>query len=757
MIIVDFIFILEYNHIYKGKKMILRCSHKHRRQDSRASLELESWMVIMKIPVMIQMQNGENGVAALGTMLGYYKCFVPIEELREVCVVSRNGSSPADIAKAAGHYGLDATVKRMTAEELPNQEFPLMIQWKRRYYALIKSVRGNIVTVADPARGIYKLEMNKLKELFTGTVIFFEKNSSFQAGGRRESLLSLVGKRIQPLIRTLILLSFFTIACVLLNLAMVRQQKEVLDGPMGNADPAKRAAGLGIIALYVLLMIIYVAASISKTWLLSRTSRRVSAKSGSGLFKKIFHLPLSFFEIISGWEVISRIENNIKLDYSIMNSLVPRVIDVVMCLIYIGILFFYNYFIAGVCLAIVLVSFMISLAIQDQSAIAARSMTTFSNSVNASLLNGMNMIDTIQSTGAERDFYNIWYDSQVKYNESRKTQILFSAFSTLNTNLSGNILQAVQLFMGAYFVVHGSFTLGSMALFQGVLGSMITSVNNCISTLDMLQTMRTNIERVNDINKRESKAVIPLRDEDKANALKLSGRLSAKNLCYRYNKGDERAIDNVSIEVNPGEMVAIVGATGCGKSTLLKVLAGLYDAESGEILYDGKQRSEIPDVIFHSSVSTVDQESVMFEDSIYNNIRMWDSTIENIEIVLAARDAQIHGRISREPKGYGAVIKENGRNFSGGELQRLELARALAHEPTLLLLDEFTSALDALTEDRAMKALKDKGTTCVIVAHRLSTIVDCDRIYVMDHGRIVQTGTHKELYNQEGLYKTLIG
>ena len=226
---------------------------------------------------------------------------------------------------------------------------------------------------------------------------------------------------------------------------------------------------------------------------------------------------------------------------------------------------------------------------------------------------------------------------------------------------------------------------------------------------------------------------------------------------YRYNPGDDLAIDDVSMEVTPGQIVAIVGGTGCGKSTLLKLMADLYKPESGEILYSGLRREEIPDVVFHSSIMAVDQESVVFEDSVYSNIRMWDSTIEDYEIYLAARDAQIHDRIMRDPAGYATEILENGRNFSGGELQRLELARALAHEPTVLFLDEFTSALDALTESKVIQAIRDKRTTCVIVAHRLSTIVDCDRIYVMDKGKIVQEGTHSELYRQEGLYRQLIG
>ena len=711
----------------------------------------------MKIPVTIQMQSSENAATALCMMLGCYKRFVPISEMREVCISSRNGSSPQQVADAAQTYGLEASIETMTIDQLKEQRFPVMIQWKRRYYCLIASIHRNIVTVVDPAQGSYRITLEKLATLFTGTVIRFQKSSSFRPGGKQESIFSLIKDRLKPLRRPMIILLIFTALCIVLNVVMMNLEKLIVDQHMGSDIPGAFHGADFLLILYIVLMILYAVFSILKTRSVNSSSRIVSAVSGSQLFRKIFRQPLRFFEQFSAFELMARIENNITLDNSILKSVVPRAIDAGMSIFYMVYLFQYNAIIATVCVVILVLSILISLWIQEKNSIASKSIITSGNHVNSYLLNGMNMIDTIQAGGLERSFYNLWYRSQVTYNNNRLTQVRYTAFSNMVSFLSRNILQTAMLFMGAYFVVHGNFTLGGMSLFQGILGNMINSVNNCIGSMDMLQSMRTNIERVNDINNRSELARIPIKDADYETVDKLPGCLSAKDICYRYNPGDPLALDHVSIEVEEGQMIAIVGSTGCGKSTLLKILADLYHAESGEILYAGKKRSEIPDVVFHSSVSTVDQEAVMFEDSIYNNIKMWDSTIQNYEVILAARDAQIHDRITKERKNYSAMMKENGRNFSGGELQRFELARALAHEPTLLFLDEFTSALDALTEDKAIHALRDKGTTCIIVAHRLSTIVDCDRIYVMDHGKIIQQGTHEELYAQEGLYRTLVG
>ena len=710
----------------------------------------------MKIPVVIQMRPGENGAAALSMMLGYYRKFVPMEEIREVCVSSRNGSSPQQMADAAEAYGLEAEILTPEMEELIKMKLPVLVSWRRRYWCVLTGERGGIVSIVDPANGEIKMTLEKFTNLYNGTVIKLKKGKDFVPGGRRESLFSLIKGRTKYLRRPMIILMLLTLLSIFLNIGMVKLQKNILDTYLGGVGGETLTTGYIVLGIYLLALAAYFISNLSKTSLVNSSSRDMSALSGSRLFKKMFDQPLKFFEQYSAGELMSRIENNINLDNSIMRSLVPRGIDAVMTVVYLITLMRYNFIMALVCLGIILVDLAITLWVQEENAIASRSMTTSGNVLNTAVLNGMSMIETIKSTGSERSFYNMWKDSMVRATEGKLRTQKIGAVISLISSIQGFLLQGVQLFLGAYFVLHGSFTLGSMALFQGILNNMISSMNNCMTSVNTLQTMRTNIERVNDIMNRDSRTPIPLPESDFETTDKLGGHLVAHDICYRYNKGDDLAIDHVSLEVEPGQMVAIVGKTGCGKSTILKILADLYSADSGEVLYSGKHRNEIPDVVFHSSVMTVDQDSMMFEDSVYNNIRMWDSTIENYEVVLAARDAQIHERILRNKKDYGSMVAENGRNYSGGELQRLELARALAHEPTLLFLDEFTSALDALTEDRVIRSIRDKGTTCIIVAHRLSTIVDCDCIYVMDMGKVVQKGTHEELYAQEGLYRELI-
>ncbi len=709
----------------------------------------------MKIPVTIQMQPGENGAAALCMILGYYKRYIPLSEMREKCICSRNGISPEQLIDAAGKYDLEGETREIPASDLSGH-LPVLVLWKKKYYAIIESITNDMVTVADPAKGEYRISRRKFEEVYSGKAIILKKKSTFKPGGRKTSLLSLISGRLKVLRRPMLRLAILTLAVVGINLIIVENNKEIIDIYLKQIDFNKKLEGFMFVNINVFLLLLSTILSLSKTRLVNRSSRDMSARSGSALFKKMFAQPMRFYEQHSSGDLMSRIQNNISVDNSIMQSLVPRVIDVIMTFVYIFRLLGQQSFLAGICLLIVVSDLLFSLRIQEKNAIAARSMSTNTGILNTSVLNGINMIDTIKCTGSERAFFNIWHDSQSGVNDSKRTGQIINAMSTLITGIHGYALQAVQLFLGAYFVTRGEMTLGAMALFQSILGSMKNSLSNCMSSVNTLQTMRTNIERVNDIVDRPVRQEITLPESEYENVDKLDGEIVVNNVTFRYNPGDEPALKNVSIRADKGQMIALVGKTGCGKSTLLKIIADLYQAQSGQILYSGIERKDIPDIVFHSSLITVDQEIMMFEDSVNNNIRMWDSTIEDYEVAIATKDAQIGKRISESPKGFNTMIEENGRNFSGGELQRLELARALSHEPTILLLDEFTSALDALTEDRVIKAIREKGTTCIIVAHRLSTIVDCDRIYVLDRGEVVQQGTHSELYGEEGLYRELV-
>ncbi|MBO7703020.1 MAG: ATP-binding cassette domain-containing protein [Solobacterium sp.] len=724
----------------------------------------------MKIPIRIQMTPGENGAVALYMMLGYYGRYVTMEELRTVCVISRNGSSPEQIIDAAKHYGLEGEVRKISAEELVNCPLPIMVLWKKRYYALVTKFRGDMVTVADPAKGEYRITFDKFKKVYSGTAIELKKGAAFEPGGTKESLFSLVAPRLRTLTKPIILLAAFSFLGVWLDLALSRTIKSFMDVSVGRASEytgvlkwltevlnSDNPTTSGIIVLFLMyfLALVILVFTMQKNQVINDTSRKLSAKSGSSLFKQILNQPLPFFEQFSVGELSGRIEANSSLDNSLVQSLAPRLINTFMTVFYFVLLLSYNRVITFLCVGIELLNTVIMLKLQERSTIISRSMATSSNALNSSVLNGMNMIETIKSTGSEKSFFNLWYQSQQTCNETRLNSYTLNRVSTLVSNVHSYLLSAIQLFLGAYFIAQGKFTLGTLSMFQSVLGHMRSSMSSALSSVNSLQTMRTSIERVNDITNRPVREEIPMKDGEVYD--KLDGHIEVRKVSYRYNAGDDLAIDDVSLEVKPGEMVAIVGSTGCGKSTLLKLMADMYRPESGEILYSGLKRSEIPDVVFHASITTVDQDAVVFEESVYENIRMWDETIEDYEVYLASRDAQIHKRIMSDRDGYSVKIRENGSNFSGGELQRLELARALSHEPTMLFLDEFTSALDALTEDKVIRSIRDKRTTCVIVAHRLSTIVDCDQIFVMDKGKIVEQGTHRELFAQNGLYHKLVG
>jgi ABC-type bacteriocin/lantibiotic exporter with double-glycine peptidase domain len=306
-------------------------------------------------------------------------------------------------------------------------------------------------------------------------------------------------------------------------------------------------------------------------------------------------------------------------------------------------------------------------------------------------------------------------------------------------------------------VIRGDFTLGAILTFQGLFSALMAPAMDIIGSGQKIQEMRSDMERLEDVMQYPDDEYFS--DEDAADGLvyeKLGGRVELKDVTFGYSRLGSPLIESFSMSMEPGSRVAFVGTSGCGKSTLSKLISGLYKPWSGEILFDGKPISEIDRTVFTSSVAVVDQDIILFEDTIDDNIRMWNDTLKGFEVTLAAKDAHIYDDIMAREGGFYGTLTEGGKDLSGGQRQRIEIARVLAQDPSIIIMDEATSALDARTEYEVVKAIKDRGITCIVIAHRLSTIRDCDEIIVLDKGKVVERGTHEELYAKGGVYAELI-
>ena len=720
----------------------------------------------MKIQTVIQPNPGENAIAAIATMLSYYGCFLPVSELRPYNVTSRGGSTPDQVRDMAARFGLETEIIEADMDSLSKMRFPVVARWKKHYYCIVSKIRNGVVYISDPAMGEYTMTADNFKGKYMGTVLVMKPGDGFRKGGKRPSLYSLINGRLEGFTRPLMLLGILNILAVGLNLLLVRATRIMLDVaekgtlPKDWFDDAMlkqpvlegdmyRALVVSMSVVLILMTIV----NIFKTLLIYDTAFSVSAGSGSRLFRTILYQPLQFFEQFRTGELIQRMEDNAKLDLSLVRTIVPRLIDFVMTAVYFILMLRYHWKVALMCVSVEVLYLAVSMMYKGRIAMQARGRAVSTGNMNTSLLNGLNTIETIKTGGFERMYFSGWRKTQLEFDANRINAAGVNAVTGAFDSIHNLLSQAVLLFAGAYFMISGDFTFGIMAALQSVLAGFRGAFSNCVNMANKLQETRTDIERIDDVLKRDT---IPERPLDTSEPDKLPGTIEVKDLAYRYQEGEPLALEDINFTADQGQLIAIVGRSGCGKSTLLKCLLSVYEPESGEIRYGGCTRAEIPDIVFRSTVTAVDQEFVVFEDSISNNLKMWDSTVEDYEMILAARDAHIHDRITKEKDGYYSRMIENGRNFSGGELQRMELARALSAEPTILLLDEFTSALDAITEAEVFKSIREKGTTCVIVAHRLSTVSLCDHILVMDGGRIVQSGTHEELYKTKGLYRQLL-
>ena len=705
---------------------------------------------LAKVPQVMQMEVVECGAASLTMILAHYGKWLPLEEVRAACGVSRDGSSAKMILQAARNYGLDAKGFRMSPEALEGKQ-PAIIHWNFEHFVVFRGFdRKGRACINDPGIGPVKWPMEEFRKHYTGVCLTFEPTEKFEKGGQQTSILSYMKKNLNGVSEAFWLTFSFALMGAFVALLSPLFTRIFLDEILSgkNADWVKWFfIGMGALAVFQFFVLL----------LQSRYTKRVAGalalKSNKDYLRHMLRLPMSYFAMRHVGDLQQRMHLNQEITNSLIEVLAPQVINIGLLVLYLFLMFSYSFWLtiigfvaAGVNLAIV--HYFANLRIN-----LIRSMEQSEGQYFSATISCIDNMESIKAAGAETGFFKYWSGLWAhKFNVNANADKQQAQMALLPV-MANALCSVAVLVLGAYLILQGDLTVGMLMAFQGFMGSFLAPVNELVNGSQKIVEMRSQMERVEDVMKypedhRES--------EKEILQGKLGGLLEMKHVTFGYSPIQPPLIEDFNLRVEPGHSVALVGPSGCGKSTLAKLISGLYKPWSGEILFDGRPIESIPNEELTNSVAVIDQNVVLFDDTIAQNIRMWDPSIEDFTLMMACNDAEIRADIVSRPEGFDTKIVKGGQNFSGGQRQRFEIATALAREPIVLIMDEATSALDPKTEDEVMKRIRRMGPTQVIVAHRLSTIRDCDEIIVMDQGKILQRGRHEELMAQEGFYQKLM-
>ena len=724
----------------------------------------------LKTPTILQMEAVECGAAALGKILAYHGKWVPLEELRAECGVSRDGSKANNVLKAARRYGLIAKGFRKEIEGLREHPLPMILFWNFNHFVVLEGFKGGYYYINDPAQGPRKVTQEDFDQSFTGVVLTFEKGEEFQKGGHKPNILKALYNRLGRVKAALIYVFLASLFLVIPGILIPSFFKIFVDNILvkqmeGWIQPLLLAILLTAVVRYLL------------TWLqqhyLLRAEAKMALTSSARFFQHVFRLPMDFFAQRFGGEIGNRVQLNDSVARLLSGDLATAFLNLIMILFYAVVLFVYDIWLTLIGIFIAIINLVALRMVGRKRADLYKRMLQDHGKLMGTTMSGLQMIETLKASGAESDFFSKWSGYHAKVLNGM--QRLGLATNTLNVvpPVLMALNAAVILTVGGFRVMDGHMTMGMLVAFQALMSTFLQPVNEMVSLGGKLQTVSGDMARLDDVfNYPQDRAfnaapqqVQPLPGTEKAessapaflqNRHKLSGEVELRNISFGYSKLEPPLIQNFSLQLSPGGRVALVGGSGSGKSTIAKIVSGLYPPWDGEILFDGVPREQISRRLLTNSIAMVDQDIFLFEGTLRENLTMWDRTIPEKQVILAAKDAHIHEDLAARAGGYDSKLAEGGGNFSGGQRQRIEIARALTINPSILILDEATSALDPATEKIIDDNLRRRGCTCIIVAHRLSTIRDCDEIIVLDRGKVAQRGPHDRLIREEGHYKQLI-
>lgn len=722
---------------------------------SKTTLKAPVKAGVAKVPVIMQMEALECGAACLAMILAYYQKWIPLEQVRLDCGVSRDGSNMKNVFLAGQHYGLNVHGYRMEPEGLKeNGTFPCIIHWEFNHFVVLDGFKNGKAVLNDPARGIVQIPMERFDESFTGLVLTFEPGEGFVPSGKRRSTLEFARKRLTgaaPAVVFVVLTSIITYLFGVINPVLSRIFFDRL--LTGKAPSWLYPFLMVMVGLAVFQLIVQWAQIVYNL----KINGKMAIEGNAGYMWKILRLPMDFFSQRMTGDIMQRQGTNASIASTLVQTVAPLALNTIMMIFYLAVMLRYSVLLTLVGVASLAINLFVARYLAEKRVNLTRVQMRDMGKLASATMAGISQTETIRAAGAEAGFFRRWSGYQASVNTQQVKFDTLSARIGLIPEFISAASGYVVLFLGVILAMNKQFTMGMIVTFQGLLTAFMGPAMTLVDAGQTIQEMRTEMERVEDVmNYPDDPALMNGADSGETNFAKLKGEVELKHVTFGYSRLGEPTVTDFSMHLKPGSRVAIVGASGCGKSTVSKLITGLYQPWAGEILFDGRPANTIPRSVFTGSVAMVDQEIVLFEDTIANNIRMWDESIEDFEVILAARDAQIHDDILQRPGGYQGRLIENGRDLSGGQRQRLEIARVLAQDPSIVILDEATSALDAKTEYELVKAVKDRGITCIVVAHRLSTIRDCDEIIVLEKGHIVERGTHDELYAKGGIYNELV-
>ena len=754
----------------------------------------------VKTPTLLQMEVAECGATALGIILGYYDRIVPLSELRQKCGISRDGSKAKNILKAAQSYGLTAKGFKKSLEDLKTLTPPYIVFWDFNHFLVVEGFDKSCVYLNDPATGPRTVSLKKFKESYIvedniGIVLVMKPGAEFKKGGKTRNMFSALTSRLIRSRRAILFCLLTGLFLTFPRLTIPAFTQIFVDRILvENYQDWLRPLLLGMIIAAVvqgLLMGMQLKA-------LRRLRIKLSVTMSGKFLRHLLHLPVGFYAQRFSGEIGSRIQLNDRVAEVLSGRLATTIIDTLMMALYALLMLSYDRLLTTITILFAVFNFVALQALSRSRIDANISQAQEYGKVSGVAIGGIQSIETVKASGLESDLFTKFAGYYTKAVNSQQILGLQTQILTVLPTLLTALATASILVIGGFRVINGTLSIGMLVAYQLLASNFLNPVNNLINFGSTLQELEADLDRLDDVlknpldrsNNTHGKEIektsqnnsngksppLPLLPASPAPcspashappapcspaspaspAFRLQGEIELKNLTFGYSNLETPLIENFNLTIKPGQRIALVGSSGSGKSTIAKLICGLYQPWEGDILFDGISRTQIPRSILANFLAMVEQDIFLFAGTIRDNHTLWDSTIPEADIVKACQDAAIHEAIVQLPGGYNARLSEGGMNLSGGERQRLEIARALVKNPSILVLDEATSALDPETEQKVDRNLRRRGCSCIVVAHRLSTIRDCDEIIVLEGGKDVQRGTHEELKKQEGTYIRLI-